>query len=168
MNDKQAILTKDLSKTYGDIQAVKEVSFQVNTGEIFSLLGPNGAGKTTILRLLSCLAQPDGGEAWIMGHSILSDPMGVKSTIGVVPQDIALYADLSAYENLCFWGRMHGLRGRMLRQRVAEVLEITGLSDRKKGAVSKFSGEACPSHACRLKRARENGFSISQHPTHSR
>jgi ABC-2 type transport system ATP-binding protein len=139
MNDQAGNLDKNLSKSYGEIQAVKR-SFQVNTGEIFSLLGPNGAGKTTILRMLSCLTRPDGGDAWIMGHSILSDPMDVKSAIGVVPQDIAVYADLSASENLNFWGKMYGLSGRQLRQRVTEVLEITGLAERKKGPVSKFSG----------------------------
>lgn len=140
MNNQPAIATKRLSKTFGDIQAVRDVSFQVNAGEIFSLLGPNGAGKTTTMRMLSCLSQPDGGEAWIMGHSIRSDPLGVKSAIGVVPQDIALYTDLSAYENLSFWGRMYGLRGRILGQRIMEVLEMTGLVDRQKGPVGKFSG----------------------------
>jgi ABC-2 type transport system ATP-binding protein len=140
MNNQPAIATKSLSKTFGDIQAVRDVSFQVNACEIFSLLGPNGAGKTTTMRMLSCLSQPDGGEAWIMGHSIRSDPLGVKSAIGVVPQDIALYTDLSAYENLSFWGRMYGLRGRILGQRIMEVLEMTGLVDRQKGPVGKFSG----------------------------
>jgi ABC-2 type transport system ATP-binding protein len=140
MNIQLAIATKSLSKSFGEIQAVRGVNFQVNPGEIFSLLGPNGAGKTTIMRMLSCLTQPDGGDAWIMGHSIRSDPMGVKRTIGVVPQDIALYADLSAYENLSFWGRMYGLRGQILHQRIDEVLQITGLADRRKGLVGKFSG----------------------------
>jgi ABC-2 type transport system ATP-binding protein len=140
MNNQPAIAAKSLTKTFGENQAVKGVSFQVNPGEIFSLLGPNGAGKTTTMRMLSCLAQPDGGEAWIMGHSIRSDPMGVKATIGVVPQDIALYTDLSAYENLSFWGRMYGLHGKILHQRIQEVLEITGLADRQKGPVGKFSG----------------------------
>ncbi len=140
MNTQPAIIIKNLMKTYGEIQAVKGVSFQVNAGEIFSLLGPNGAGKTTTMRMRSCLTQPDGGDAWIMGHSILSDSMGVRRTIGVVPQDIALYADLSAYENLSFWGKMYGLRGQVLHQRINDVLEITGLTDRRKGPVGKFSG----------------------------
>ena len=140
MNNQLAIATKSLSKAFGELQAVRGVSFRVNAGEIFSLLGPNGAGKTTTMRMLSCLSQPDSGDAWIMGHSILNEPMDVKSAIGVVPQDIALYADLSAYENLSFWGRMYGLRGRILSQRITEVLEITGLADRQNGPVGKFSG----------------------------
>jgi ABC-2 type transport system ATP-binding protein len=140
MNKQPAIATESLSKAFSEIQAVRGMSFQVNAGEIFSLLGPNGAGKTTTMRMLSCLTQPDGGDAWVMGHSIRSDPMGVKRTIGVVPQDIALYADLSAYENLSFWGRMYGLRGQILHHRIDEVLQITGLADRQKGPVGKFSG----------------------------
>jgi ABC-2 type transport system ATP-binding protein len=140
MNDQAALVTKSLSKMFGEIQAVRSVSLQVNAGEIFSLLGPNGAGKTTTMRMLACLTQPNSGDAWVMGHSIRSDPMGVKRAIGVVPQDIALYSDLSAYENLSFWGKMYGLRGQMLHQRIKEVLEITGLADRQKGPVGKFSG----------------------------
>ncbi len=140
MDVRAAIVIERLSKAYGDLQAVKGVSFQVKAGEIFSLLGPNGAGKTTTMRMLACLAQPDSGDAWIMGRSIRKDPLAVKSAIGVVPQDVALYDDLSAAENLGFWGKMYGLRGQLLRQRVDEVLDITGLADRRKGAVGKFSG----------------------------
>ncbi len=140
MQDRAAIETRVLAKAYGDLKAVKGVSLQVKAGEIFSLLGPNGAGKTTTMRMLSGLARPDSGEAWIMGHSILKEPMAVKSAIGVVPQDVAVYDDLSASENLSFWGNMYGMRGQMLRQRVDEVLEITGLAERRKGAVGKFSG----------------------------
>lgn len=135
-----AIETKALEKRFGEIQAVDGVTCQVKAGEIFSLLGPNGAGKTTTIRMLCCLAQPDSGDALLMGHSILTDPTGVKAAIGVVPQDIALYEDLSAAENLAFWGKMYGLRGADLNKRVVEVLEFIGLSDRKKGAVGKFSG----------------------------
>jgi len=112
----------------------------VQAGEIFSLLGPNGAGKSTIISMLSCLLEPTKGDALVMGHSILREPMAVKKAIGVVPQEIALYEDLSARENLNFWGKMYGLRGAALRQRVDEVLEVIGLSDRQKGRVSKFSG----------------------------
>ncbi len=140
MDVRPAIVASNLSKAYGELQAVKGISFKVNSGEIFSLLGPNGAGKTTTMRMLSCLAQPDGGDAWIMGRSIRHEAMAVKAAIGVVPQDVALYDDLSASENLGFWGKMYGLRGKLLRQRVDEVLEITGLSERRKGAVGKFSG----------------------------
>ena len=135
-----AIQVNDLKKTYGDLKAVQGVSFTVQPGEIFSLLGPNGAGKTTTISMLSTLLRPDDGDAEIMGHSIRHDPMGVKAVLGVVPQEIALYEDLSARENLTFWGKMYGLRGSALRQRVKEVLEIIGLSDRANGRVEKFSG----------------------------
>jgi ABC-2 type transport system ATP-binding protein len=139
MND-YAIEVSDLHKSFGEVKAVDGASFQVRQGEIFSLLGPNGAGKTTMLSMLSCLLHPAGGDALIMGHSILKDPMGVKSVLGVVPQDIALYEDLSARENLDFWGKMYGLRGAALRARVTEVLEVIGLADRAGDYVKKYSG----------------------------
>ena len=138
--DAKAVKVRDLHKDFGEVYAVQGVDFDVNSGEIFSLLGPNGAGKSTIISMLACLLEPTKGEAWVMGHSITSDPMAVKEAIGVVPQDIALYPDLSARENLIFWGKMYGMRGSALRQRVDEVLEIIGLTDRQKGRVSKFSG----------------------------
>jgi ABC-2 type transport system ATP-binding protein len=140
MNNDKAIQVQDLHKNFGDVYAVQGVSFDVQAGEIFSLLGPNGAGKSTIISMLSCLLEPTKGDALVMGHSILREPMAVKAAIGVVPQEIALYEDLSARENLNFWGKMYGLRGAALRQRVDEVLEIIGLAERQKGRVSKFSG----------------------------
>ncbi len=140
MENHRAIQVQGLHKQFGEIQAVQGVSFDVAQGEIFSLLGPNGAGKSTIISMLSCLLQPTEGDATVMGHSIRREPMAVRSAIGSVPQEIALYEDLSARENLSFWGKMYGLRGPSLRQRIDEVLEITGLADRQKGAVGKFSG----------------------------
>jgi ABC-2 type transport system ATP-binding protein len=135
-----AISVNNLHKNYGDLKAVDGVSFEVQHGEIFSLLGPNGAGKTTTISMLSCLLRPDEGDARVIGHSIRSDQMGVKAVLGVVPQEIALYNDLSARENLTFWGKMYGLRGAPLRARVDEVLEIIGLTDRAKDRVGKYSG----------------------------
>ncbi len=151
MNNNKAIQVQDLHKNFGDVYAVQGVSFDVQAGEIFSLLGPNGAGKTTIISMLACLLEPTQGDALVMGHSILREQMAVKEAIGVVPQEIALYEDLSARENLTFWGKMYGLRGGPLKQReplrfpslsdrVDEVLEVIGLEDRQKGRVSKFSG----------------------------
>ena len=113
----KAIETQDLKKSFGENQAVQGVSFNVEQGEIFSLLGPNGAGKTTTISMLSCLLRPDAGDALVMGHSIRTGAMGVKSVLGVVPQEIALYEDLTARENLTFWGKMYGLRGVTLKQR---------------------------------------------------
>jgi linearmycin/streptolysin S transport system ATP-binding protein len=135
-----AIKVNNLHKSFGEIKAVQGVSFDVEPGEIFGLLGPNGAGKTTTISMLSTLLRPDEGDASIMGHSLRHDPMAVKSVLGVVPQEIALYEDLSARENLTFWGKMYGLRGGELRRRVNEVLELIGLSDRANGRVSTFSG----------------------------
>jgi len=136
----KAIQVQDLYKNFGNVYAVKGVSFEIPAGEIFSLLGPNGAGKSTTISMLSCLLQPAQGDALVMGHSIIHDPQRVKASIGVVPQEIALYPDLSARENLNFWGKMYGLRGEALRQRVDEVLEVIGLADRQNGKVGTFSG----------------------------
>lgn len=139
-DDSTAVLVQDLHKSFGDIAAVQGVSFAVLAGEVFSLLGPNGAGKSTIISMLACLLSPTSGDALVMGHSILHEPMAVKRSIGVVPQEIALYEDLSARENLTFWGKMYGIRGLALDGRVDEVLRVTGLEDRQRGRVSKFSG----------------------------
>ena len=114
---------KDLVKKYGDFTAVKGISFTIQEGEIFSLLGPNGAGKTTTISMLSTLYTPTSGDATIAGFSITKNPMAVKQVIGVVPQEIALYEDLTARENLVFWGQMYGLSGKPLAVRVDEVLE---------------------------------------------
>ena len=140
MNNGKAVEVRDLHKDFGDVYAVQGINFAVQEGEIFSLLGPNGAGKSTTISMLSCLLQPTAGEALIMGHSVLGDPMAVKESIGVVPQEIALYDDLSARENLSFWGKMYGLRGAALKERVDQVLEIVGLQERQRGRVAKFSG----------------------------
>jgi ABC-2 type transport system ATP-binding protein len=140
MNNGLAIQVQDLHKSFGDIHAVQGVTFDVQAGEIFSLLGPNGAGKSTIISMLSCLLQPDRGDAFVMGHSILRQPMEVKTSIGIVPQEIALYEDISARENLTFWGKMYGLRGPGLAKRVDQVLDVIGLTNRHKGRVNKFSG----------------------------
>ncbi|HSJ54332.1 MAG TPA: ABC transporter ATP-binding protein [Anaerolineae bacterium] len=140
MNNGHAIEVQGLHKRFGDVQAVRGVDFDVAQGEILSLLGPNGAGKSTTISMLSCLQEPTSGEARVMGHCIRREQMAVRSVIGVVPQEIALYPDLTARENLVFWAKMYGLRGTVLQQRVDEVLEIIGLADRKKGAAGKFSG----------------------------
>jgi ABC-2 type transport system ATP-binding protein len=131
---------KELVKKYGDFTAVDGVSFEVQEGEIFSLLGPNGAGKTTTISVLSTLYTATSGEAAIAGHSLGREPMAVRRVIGVVPQELALYEDLSARENLNFWGQMYGLSGRILKARVDEVLEQIGLAERAKERVKTYSG----------------------------
>jgi len=135
-----AIEVENLKKSFGDFLAVQGASFQADSGEVLSLLGPNGAGKSTTISMLSGLLAPTSGDACIMGHSVIREPEAAKRSLGVVPQDIALYPDLSARENLVFWGKMYGLRGAELKSRVDEVLEIIGLADRQKDHVGKFSG----------------------------
>ncbi|MCC6500511.1 MAG: ATP-binding cassette domain-containing protein [Anaerolineales bacterium] len=132
--------SQNLVKKYGDFTAVKGVTFDIKEGEIFSLLGPNGAGKTTTISMLSTLYTPTSGDATIGGHSITKDPMAVKQVIGVVPQDLALYEDLTAKENLVFWGQMYGLGGKSLNSRVDEVLDQIGLADKAKNRVKTYSG----------------------------
>ncbi len=140
MDNLKAIEVKDLYKSFGEIHAVQGISFDVLKGEIFGLLGPNGAGKSTTISMLSGLLTPDKGDASIMGNSILINSEAARAALGVVPQDIALYPDLSARENLVFWGKMYGLRGDKLKKRVDEVLEIIGLIERQRSRVGTFSG----------------------------
>lgn len=140
MTANPAVLTKNISKKFSDIQAVNKINLNVSTGKIFSLLGPNGAGKSTLISILSCLVKPTDGKAWVLGHSVSDDPLGVKKSLGVVPQEIALYGDLSARENLAFWGKMYGLRGQTLSARVDSILEIIGLTERQNDRVSTYSG----------------------------
>jgi ABC-2 type transport system ATP-binding protein len=131
---------RNLVRKYGAVAAVDGVSFAIDEGEIFSLLGPNGAGKTTTISMLSCLLKPSSGDALIGGHSVVHESLKVREVIGVVPQDIALYNMLSARENLTFWGRMYGLGGPALKQRVNEVLEQIGLTDKANAKVETYSG----------------------------
>jgi len=129
-----------LVKKYEDFTAVKEVCFTVEEGEIFSLLGPNGAGKTTTISMLSTLFAPTAGDARIGGYSVTKEPMAVRRLIGVVPQDLALYENLTAFENLSFWGQMYGLSGKALKTRILEVLGQIGLTEKANQRVRTFSG----------------------------
>jgi ABC-2 type transport system ATP-binding protein len=131
---------RDLRRRFGQRLAVDGVGFRVDPGETYGLLGPNGAGKTTTISMICGLLRRDGGEVTVAGASLDRDPGAVKAAIGYVPQDIALYPDLSGAENLRFWGRMQGLSGRELAARVDAVLEVVGLADRARDKVGDYSG----------------------------
>ena len=129
-----------LTKSFGDLVAVVNVSFDILEQEIFGLLGPNGAGKTTTIRMLSTVLAPDKGDVAIGGHSVTSEPGRVHRLIGVCPQELALYPELSAEANLVFFGRMAGLSGGDAKHAAGENLALVGLSDRAKDRIEKFSG----------------------------
>jgi ABC-2 type transport system ATP-binding protein len=136
---------RDLAKTFknpdgAEIHAVKGIDLDIHRGEIFSLLGPNGAGKTTTISMISGLLEPTRGDASIGGYSITKNALEAKRLMGVVPQEIALYPSLSARQNLEFFGKMYDLRGKDLANRIDEVLEFIGLTDRQKDRIDTFSG----------------------------
>jgi ABC-2 type transport system ATP-binding protein len=130
----------DLHKRYGDRQAVDGVSFTIGPGETYGLLGPNGAGKTTTISMVCGLLQRDEGEVRVAGIPMDIDATYAKALIGYVPQDLAIYPDLTARENLRFFGRLQQLRGPALDDRVQAVLELTGLADRANDRTDTYSG----------------------------
>jgi ABC-2 type transport system ATP-binding protein len=129
-----------LSKAYGGVRAVDEVSFRVEPGEVYGLLGPNGAGKTTTISMVCGLLRPDAGEVVVDGVGFASDPNRARRLLGVVPQELALYEELSGRENLEFWGRLGGLTSADARVRAGELLEGLGLVERGKDPVKAYSG----------------------------
>ncbi len=131
---------RDLHKAFKDIVAVKGVSFHISTGETYGLLGPNGAGKTTTISMVTGLLERDAGVVMVDGQEIFTTSTEPKRAIGYVPQDIAIYPDLSARENLSFFGHLYGMRGNDLGSRIDEVLEIIGLSERADDRSEEFSG----------------------------
>ena len=136
-----AILEVDnLVKKYGDFTAVKGISFSVEEGEVFGLLGPNGAGKTQTISMLTGVIPPTSGTARISGYDITKEMDQVKKVNGLVPQDLSLYPTLSARANLNFFGRIYGLRGKELKNRVDDVLQIVALTERADQAIDKYSG----------------------------
>lgn len=127
-------------KRFDDLVAVNDVSFTIDEGETFGLLGPNGAGKTTSISMIAGLLEPDGGEVHVDGTAITTRSTAGKGNIGLVPQDLAIYPDLTAAENLRFFGRLYGGRGPDLEKRVDEVLTVIGLTDRRDDLVKEYSG----------------------------
>lgn len=134
------IKVKDISKSFGTAEALKNVSFNINKGEIFGLLGPNGAGKSTLINILSTLLEANSGEILIDGVNSKDNKSASKLNIGIVPQEIALYENLSAYENLMFWGSLYAIPTVILKERVNNVLEMVGLFDRKDDSIKTYSG----------------------------
>jgi len=129
-----------LKKSFGDLQAVKEVSLHIAQGETYGLLGPNGAGKTTTISMIAGLLLADRGEVRVGGDLITPKAVGPKARMGLVPQELAIYPDLTAAENLAFFGRLYGMRGDDLKARVSRVLEVVGLTDRADDLTKEFSG----------------------------
>ena len=135
------LVANDLHKSFKDLKAVDGVSFSIEKGEIFGLLGPNGAGKTTTIRILSTITPPDKGDVTIGGFSLSKQPDKIRCLIGICPQELALYADLSAFDNLLFFGHMAGLGTKEATTQAMDNLRLMGLEERaKKGRVDKFSG----------------------------
>lgn len=134
------IKVTNLRKTYQDIVAVDNISFSVAVGEIYGLLRPNGAGKSTTISILCGLLQPTSGSVTIANYNLFTEPMNVKKIMGVVPQEVSLYKELSAYDNLMFIGSLYGLKSKELKQRTLEVLELIGLAHRMREPIEKYSG----------------------------
>lgn len=140
MSKESFIEIKEIVKKYGKHIAVDHISFDINKGEIFGLLGPNGAGKSTLIAMLATASKPTAGEILIAGKSLQKNQREMKKMIGFVPQEIALYTQLSGMDNLRFWGQVYGLRGGSLQQAIDWVLPIIGLEKRIKDKVVEYSG----------------------------
>ena len=134
------LVVDDLVKQYGELTAVDRISFSAEKGAVFGLLGPNGAGKSTAINCISGLLVPTSGHIAVDNHDIVKDGKAARRSLGIVPQELALYEDLPAIENLRYWGKAYGLSGKDLEDRVADVLDYVGLADRKKDLPKEFSG----------------------------
>jgi len=150
------IEVKNISKRFNDKLVLDNISYEVKEGEIFGFIGPNGAGKSTLINIMTSLLTPDSGTIEICGYDILREPIKAKECMGYVPQELALMEELNAYDNLEFFGALYGLKGKLLKERIAEALKVTGLEDTKKQKVKKFSGG--------MKRRLNIAVSILHHP----
>ncbi|MFQ5522652.1 MAG: ATP-binding cassette domain-containing protein [Acidimicrobiia bacterium] len=136
----EVLRAEGLVKRFGDLTAVDAVDLIVDAGETYGLLGPNGAGKTTIISMIAGLLEPDSGQVSVAGQPITTRSPKGKEVIGLVPQELAIYPDLTAAENLVFFARLYGLAGTQLKQRVGQVLDVIGLSERRDDLTKEFSG----------------------------
>lgn len=134
------ITVSGIKKKYGSNEALKGISFTIKQGEFYGLLGPNGAGKSTTIGIMSTLVSPDTGSVVIDGHDLRTHPELCKQTIGVVPQEIALYNELTAVDNLMFWGSLYGVKKDVLKQRMEETLKLFGLFERRNEKIRTYSG----------------------------
>ena len=141
-NAQTALVVQNLTKQYPEARdlALKGLSLAVGQGEIFGLLGPNGAGKTTAVSIMSTILRPTSGTISIYGFDCLKEPLKARRLIGLVPQDIALYAELTAWENLAFFGRLHGLHGTKLKAGIQESLHAVGLEEKARHKIATYSG----------------------------
>jgi len=130
----------NITKRFNDKLILDNISFHVKTGDIFGLIGPNGAGKSTLINIMSGIIKPNSGDIKLGGYSILNNVVEAKNMIGLVPQELALMDVLSAYDNLMYFGAYYGLSGKLLKDRINMALSVTGLAERKKDKVKKFSG----------------------------
>ena len=151
------LVAEKLVRRFDELTAVNEVSFHINEGETYGLLGPNGAGKTTIISMIAGLLPPSDGEARIMGSAVGPSQVAVKAHLGLVPQELAIYPDLTAKVNLWFFGKLQKLSGDELSSRIDEVLEVIGLSDRAGDLTKEYSGG--------MKRRLNIGIGLLHRPT---
>ncbi|WP_061994567.1 ABC transporter ATP-binding protein [Clostridium sp. ATCC 25772] len=150
------IKVKNVTKRFNDKLVLDNINYEVKEGEIFGFIGPNGAGKSTLINIMTGLLTPDGGTIEVCGYDILKEPIKAKKCIGYVPQELALMEELNALTNLEFFGALYGLKGKLLKERIEEVLKITGLEEKKKQKVKKYSGG--------MKRRLNLAVSILHHP----
>ncbi len=140
MNTNALISVKNITKKYKGRKALNDITFDIGKGEIFGLIGPNGAGKSTFISLMATINKPESGDILIEGESIQKNPDSLRSRLGYVPQEIALYPMLSAYDNLDFWGGIYGIEASLKKERIEHILRIMKLYDRRNDRVKTFSG----------------------------
>jgi len=155
--DNVLIEVRGLTKKYGRNTALKGLDFEIAKGEIFGLFGPNGAGKSTLISILATLLKPTSGDIIVNGISVREQPDRIKTDIGFVPQEIALYPMLSGRDNLDFWAGIYGLRGKLRKERIAEATAVARLEDRIRDRVCEYSGG--------MKRRLNIAVSLLHHPS---